>query len=173
MTRRLVAPSKDGRSKVVSYADVAFEFIAELFGTAAVGIETRYLVFVLVGHQLEEVFGYRLREFGGTRRGLSLGAANLRNGCEIAVGVGFILIFGEEFGSIGNRFVQCPGCRCGACPELGYAANPRQIVRGKPPPAKSLLVHLDRGAVDLDRPQNGVHRKRNRAFLERKAEHES
>src|SRR5260370_32769036 len=104
MTRRLVAPSKDGRSKVVSYADVAFEFIAELFGKAAVGIEPRYLAFVLVGHQLEEVFGYRLREFGGTRRGLSLGAANLRNGCEIAVGVGFILIFGEEFGSISKRF---------------------------------------------------------------------
>ena len=45
-------------------------------------------------------------------------------------------------------------------------------MRGEPAPGEGLLVHLDRGAVNLDGAQNGFQRKRNRALLEGKAEQE-
>ena len=58
----LVAAGKDRGREVEFETEVAVEFICELLGKAAVGIEPRDLVFVLVGHQLEQIARDRLRE---------------------------------------------------------------------------------------------------------------
>ena len=50
--------------------------------------------------------------------------------------------------------------------------NLRAVVRGKPPPGKGLLVHLDRGAVELDRAHERLERHRHQALLPGMAEHE-
>ena len=172
MARHLVAACKQRRREMESEADIAFEFLSELLAKSVVGIEPRHLIFVLVGHQLEQVLGHRFGEFTRRRRGLGFGGADFRNGREIAVGIGLVLIFTQEFCPVGDGFIERAGCRARAGPELGDAANPRDIVRGEPAPGEGLLVHLDRGAVDLDGPQDRFQRERNGALLEGKAEQE-
>ena len=123
MARHLVPARQKRRGKMEFEADAAFEFFAELGGKGAIRIEPRHLVFVLVCHQLEEVFGHRFGEFAGTRRSPNFSGADLCNGREIAVGLGLILIFAEEFGPIGNRFVERPDYGRGAGAKLDDAAN--------------------------------------------------
>ena len=47
-----------------------------------------------------------------------------------------------------------------------------QVVRGEPAPGEGHAVHLDRGAVELDRLLDRLQRQRDRAALEGEAEHE-
>ena len=67
--RRLVAAGEQGRREVEFEAKiVAVEGRGHLFLERAVGVEPGHLVFVLVGHQLEQIARHRLAELGLARR---------------------------------------------------------------------------------------------------------
>ena len=56
--------------------------------------------------------------------------------------------------------------------EARGADHALQIMRGEPAPGERQLVHLDRSAIEVDRLHDRFQRQRDRAALERKAEHE-
>src|SRR6516164_2251358 len=72
-----VALCKDRRRQIEFEAVVALEPVRQFSGKAAVGIEPRDFVLVLVGHQLEQVFRNCLGEFGRSRRSRSFRLSTL------------------------------------------------------------------------------------------------
>jgi hypothetical protein len=114
-----------------------------------------------------------LSEVKRARRGLGFGRANALHLGEVALRIGLILIVRQELGTESDALVERPLRRLSTrILEAGSSDDALQIVRGQAPPGERQLIHLDRRTVEVDRLHDRLQRQRDRAALERKAEHE-
>ena len=108
-------------------AELAVELGRGLAQERAVGIEPRDLVFVLVGHQLEQVARDRLGEPAFARRLRGFGRPRLLHAFAVARGIGGVLVVGEEGDAARDRLVEIlrQPARVGGLARLRDVAAPR------------------------------------------------
>ena len=90
--------------------EVPLELAFELVDEAAVGVEARHLVFVLVGHQLEKAAGDRLGQALTTLGATGLRRVDLGHEVTVLLRIGSVLVRGQirraprdELGEQGGR----------------------------------------------------------------------
>ena len=84
----------------------ALELVREPRAELAVGVEARDLVLVLVGEQLEVVARDRLGQLAAARRARGLDRARALDQRAVALGIGRVLVVGEERDPARDRLVQ-------------------------------------------------------------------
>ena len=154
-----------------SPSNCSFSALREL----AVGVEPRDFVLVLVGHQLEQASCERLGEVMRAGASLGFGRANALDLGQVALRIGLVLVVGQELGAEGDALVERPlgRRRARALEARRPLTTALQVVRGEPAPGERAACSCRSAAplssiAFIDRLQ----RQRDRAALERKAEHE-
>src|SRR5258706_6924959 len=153
---------------------IALEHAGDLLLERAVGVQPRDLVFVLVGEQLGVVARDRFAQLGRARR-FALALAHALNQLAIALGIGRVLVRGEELDATLDQLVQRAREMFAQSDDLGRqreALDALQVDGGTPAPEEALLVELDRDAVQLDGALERGAGNRNPALLVGIAEHQ-
>src|SRR5258707_907752 len=79
--------------------EITLELSVQFLEKCTVGIEPRYFVLVLVGHQLEQVARDRLRKPGASPRARGFGCFDHRYRIAVALRIRRVLVVGEEGGA--------------------------------------------------------------------------
>ena len=145
------------------------ELGGDLLLERAVGIEPRHLVFVLVGHQLEQIARDRFRKPAAAGSLLRLGQARPLDPGAIAKGINGILISREKFDPAAKHLLERLRQPARLVLFLRRGLR-RRLDRGRiddraAAPAERRLVHGHRLAVERDRFLDRGRRQRDRAEL--------
>ena len=154
---------------------VALEGRRDLLGELAVRVEPRHLVFVLVGHELEEVARDRVGERRRVGDRMRLGGPDALDRNPVALGVGAVLVSGQESDAAGDRLVERLGEMARGRRRLELAHQRGDALRlggGAAAEREGIEVHGDGFAVEADGLLDGRGGQRHVTLLERIAEHE-
>ena len=149
----------------------AFEVLAKRRGKAAIAVKPCNFVFVLVGHELEQIAHHRRGERCRTPGNFRFALPHLAHKRAIALGIGGILVAGQKGHAARNRLIERLRLRflvAGA--QNGFDRLP--VMRGAAAPLECLEVHFHGRAIDADRFFDGGGGDRNQSLLIGKAESE-
>src|SRR6266513_3524129 len=106
-SRARIGLIENGRGEVEFQLVAAIEHAFDPSRECRVGIESRNLVFVLVRHELEGVAGDGLGERGAGAE-LRLSGANSFDQLAVSLGIGAVLVAGEELDPARDQLVEIP-----------------------------------------------------------------
>ena len=149
-----IARGKQRRSQMKLQPEVALELLAQVLQKPAVGIEPRHFVFVLVGHQLEQIVRGGFGKPGSARCPRFRRLLDCGDRAPVALGIAGALVTRQELGAVGDDVRDGwldrrlgPGHR-----RPGQRLDLGAVVGGQPAPGEGALVGFDRDPVELDRP---------------------
>ena len=168
----VVFSGQQRRGEVVIQLVVALELRGHLVEKTAVGVQACNLVFVLVGHQLEQVAGNRFSQLLAVE--WRFGSAHLFNVVLVALRIGSVLVAGQKLDALGDHVVQVHGLadELDDLRRLEQRLHGGQIVRRATAPFERELVVLDLHVVEFDRPDQRLAAQRDAALLPGVAEHQ-
>ena len=147
---------------------IALELLTQVSKETAVGVKPRDLILILVGHQLVQRPSHRFGKTGHAFRSRLLRLTHAFDESTVALGIGAVLILGEVRDPFSDQLVK----RARKVVRGGFRQSGRRgafdqakIMRRTTAPKESLLVRLDRHAVQLDRAQQCLIRQRDHALL--------
>ena len=154
---------------------VTGELIFQRFGETGIGIEPRDFVLILISEEFVVVARHCLGESGTALGSLALHVLHAPDKRRIALCIGGILIGDQIRSAPSDQLLEGLGTFYldNACPmnasRLRGTLRPH---RRSPTPEESLLVHLDRHAVQFDGALDGLRANGHQAPLIGEAEHE-
>ena len=167
----LVLARQQRWGQVMNDAVIALEQAFDFLHKAWVGVQARHLVFVLVGHELEQVTGHRLGQFGAGRNRL-FGLPHPLDQGAVALRIGAVLVGGEELDATLHHIVQAlaPGRQADDLRRREQALHTGAVVRRTPTPGEGGLVLIDRHRIEFHGAHERAQRQRNPALLPGKAQ---
>ena len=169
-----IAFCQDWRREMELQPEIAFELRRQLPLERAIGVKPGDLVFVFIGHQLEQIARGGLGQRGLAGQLRLLGGADALHRAPVALGIGLILVFPEEGRAPADHRFQRRrlSLRFRFFRRRRRALNRLRIMRRAAAPAERREVHRHRFAIQFDGFLKRCGRQRQAAGLKREAEHE-